>query len=73
MFTQLFAESEGPIVTWEDEEDEFLARAVYEHMQLNSEKVGFHLLLRVVHTFACKLHHVFETAEAENLICLLLE
>ncbi|XP_022137009.1 uncharacterized protein LOC111008573 isoform X2 [Momordica charantia] len=31
--------SEGPIVTWEDEEDEFLARAVYEHMQLNSEKV----------------------------------
>lgn len=31
-------ESEGPIVTWEDEEDEFLARAVYEHMQLNSEK-----------------------------------
>ncbi|CAK9312059.1 unnamed protein product [Citrullus colocynthis] len=32
-------ESEGPIVTWEDEEDEFLARAVYEHMQLDSEKV----------------------------------
>ena len=43
MFTQLLAESEGPIVTWEDEEDEFLARAVYEHMQLNSEKVGFYL------------------------------
>lgn len=40
MFTQLFAESEGPIVTWEDEEDEFLSRAVYEHMQLNSDKVG---------------------------------
>ncbi|XP_038893884.1 uncharacterized protein LOC120082685 isoform X1 [Benincasa hispida] len=34
-----YKESEGPIVTWEDEEDEFLARAVYEHMELNSEKV----------------------------------
>lgn len=43
MFTQFFAESEGPIVTWEDEEDEFLARAVYEHMQLSNEKVSFHL------------------------------
>ncbi|XP_008437393.2 uncharacterized protein LOC103482820 [Cucumis melo] len=32
-------ESEGPIVTWEDEEDEFLARAVYEHMQLSNEKI----------------------------------
>ncbi|TYJ99094.1 uncharacterized protein E5676_scaffold248G002980 [Cucumis melo var. makuwa] len=39
MFTQFFAESEGPIVTWEDEEDEFLARAVYEHMQLSNEKI----------------------------------
>ncbi|CAI9761289.1 unnamed protein product [Fraxinus pennsylvanica] len=28
------------IETWEDEEDEYLARAVYEHMQLNGEQVG---------------------------------
>ncbi|XP_038893885.1 uncharacterized protein LOC120082685 isoform X2 [Benincasa hispida] len=39
-----YKESEGPIVTWEDEEDEFLARAVYEHMELNSEKVTLDLL-----------------------------
>ncbi|KAA8550492.1 hypothetical protein F0562_002176 [Nyssa sinensis] len=32
-------ESESYIGTWEDEEDEYLARAVYEHMQLNKEQV----------------------------------
>ncbi|XP_073054660.1 uncharacterized protein [Primulina eburnea] len=32
-------ESECFIQTWEDEEDEYLARAVYEHMQLNTEQV----------------------------------
>ncbi|KZV29332.1 hypothetical protein F511_34995 [Dorcoceras hygrometricum] len=34
------SESECFIQTWEDEEDEYLARAVYEHMQLNSEQVA---------------------------------
>ncbi|XP_022771616.1 uncharacterized protein LOC111314475 isoform X2 [Durio zibethinus] len=32
-------EAEEPIVSWEDEEDEYLARAVYEHMQLNDEQI----------------------------------
>ncbi|KAK6940407.1 RPA-interacting protein, N-terminal domain [Dillenia turbinata] len=30
---------ENFVETWEDEEDEYLARAVYEHMDLNSEQV----------------------------------
>ncbi|XP_057968623.1 uncharacterized protein LOC131158074 isoform X2 [Malania oleifera] len=32
-------EKESHIGTWEDEEDEYLARAVYEHMHLNNEQV----------------------------------
>ncbi|KAK9282116.1 hypothetical protein L1049_005028 [Liquidambar formosana] len=32
-------ESEDHIGTWEDEEDEYLARAVYEHMQLSDKQV----------------------------------
>ncbi|CAK9163395.1 unnamed protein product [Ilex paraguariensis] len=32
-------EPERYIRTWEDEEDEYLARAVYEHMQLNDKQV----------------------------------
>ncbi|KAL2486201.1 hypothetical protein Adt_30957 [Abeliophyllum distichum] len=32
-------EPENFIKTWEDEEDEYLAHAVYEHMQLNDEQV----------------------------------
>ncbi|XP_020539271.1 uncharacterized protein LOC105643590 isoform X3 [Jatropha curcas] len=32
-------EPENYIETWEDEEDEYLARAVYEHMQLNDKQV----------------------------------
>lgn len=32
-------EPDSHIETWEDEEDEYLARAVYEHMQLNDEQV----------------------------------
>ncbi|WCJ37317.1 hypothetical protein M5689_018465 [Euphorbia peplus] len=32
-------EPESHIETWEDEEDEYLARAVFEHMQLNDEQV----------------------------------
>ncbi|XVF31980.1 hypothetical protein REPUB_Repub17cG0042200 [Reevesia pubescens] len=32
-------EPEERVETWEDEEDEYLARAVYEHMQLNDEQV----------------------------------
>ncbi|XP_022758862.1 uncharacterized protein LOC111305511 isoform X4 [Durio zibethinus] len=32
-------EPEEWIETWEDEEDEYLARAVYEHLQLNDEQV----------------------------------
>ncbi|GMY14090.1 hypothetical protein FCV25MIE_09329 [Fagus crenata] len=32
-------EPHGHIETWEDEEDEYLARAVYEHMKLNDEQV----------------------------------
>jgi hypothetical protein len=35
----LLAEPHGHIETWEDEEDEYLARAVYEHMKLNDEQV----------------------------------
>ncbi|XP_057968622.1 uncharacterized protein LOC131158074 isoform X1 [Malania oleifera] len=31
-------EKESHIGTWEDEEDEYLARAVYEHMHLNNEQ-----------------------------------
>ncbi|KAK6163920.1 hypothetical protein DH2020_000784 [Rehmannia glutinosa] len=27
-------------ITWDDEEDDYLARLVYDHMQLNSEEVG---------------------------------
>ncbi|XP_065873174.1 uncharacterized protein [Euphorbia lathyris] len=30
--------------TWEDEEDEYLARAVFEHMQLNDEQVNLETL-----------------------------
>lgn len=33
------AEPENLITTWEDEEDEYLAREVYDHMQLNSDQV----------------------------------
>ncbi|OAY34931.1 uncharacterized protein LOC110627499 isoform X1 [Manihot esculenta] len=32
-------EPENHIATWEDEEDEYLARAVYEHMHLNDKQV----------------------------------
>lgn len=32
-------ESEVPIQTWDDEEDEYLSQAVYKQMQLNSEEV----------------------------------
>ena len=35
----LLAEPQAHIETWEDEEDAYLARAVYEHMQLNDEQV----------------------------------
>ncbi|KAM7262151.1 hypothetical protein ACFE04_021228 [Oxalis oulophora] len=34
----LLEDSERQELTWEDEEDEYLARAVYEHMQLNREQ-----------------------------------
>ncbi|XP_062178235.1 uncharacterized protein LOC133883060 isoform X2 [Alnus glutinosa] len=37
-------EPDRHIETWEDEEDEYLARAVYEHMQLNDEQVNLDLL-----------------------------
>ncbi|CAA2979576.1 Hypothetical predicted protein [Olea europaea subsp. europaea] len=37
-------EPENFIETWEDEEDEYLARAVYEHMQLNGEQISLDLL-----------------------------
>ncbi|XP_020539270.1 uncharacterized protein LOC105643590 isoform X2 [Jatropha curcas] len=33
-------EPENYIETWEDEEDEYLARAVYEHMQLNDKQIS---------------------------------
>ncbi|KAL0435186.1 UNVERIFIED_CONTAM: hypothetical protein Sradi_0226500 [Sesamum radiatum] len=33
-------EPESFMRTWEDEEDEYLARVVYEHMQLNSDQVA---------------------------------
>ncbi|PIN19789.1 hypothetical protein CDL12_07520 [Handroanthus impetiginosus] len=33
-------EPERSVTTWEDEEDEYLAHVVYEHMQLNSEQAG---------------------------------
>lgn len=36
----LFAETEIRVETWEDEEDEYLAQAVYEHMQLNDKQVS---------------------------------
>ena len=39
MFTQLLSELENYVETWEDEEDEHLARSVYEHMQLNEKQV----------------------------------
>ncbi|TYJ27883.1 hypothetical protein E1A91_A07G220100v1 [Gossypium mustelinum] len=32
------------IESWEDEQDEYLARAVYEHMQLNDEQVNLDVL-----------------------------
>ena len=35
----LNAEPDSYINTWEDEEDEYLARAVFENMQLNDDKV----------------------------------
>jgi len=35
----LLAEPQAHVETWEDEEDAYLARAVYEHMQLNDEQV----------------------------------
>lgn len=35
----LIAEPQAHIETWEDEEDAYLARAVYEHMQLNDGQV----------------------------------
>ncbi|KAI3450162.1 hypothetical protein Pfo_006827 [Paulownia fortunei] len=35
----LKAGPENFILTWEDEEDEYLARLVYDHMQLNSDQV----------------------------------
>ncbi|KAF4390865.1 hypothetical protein F8388_005678 [Cannabis sativa] len=34
-----FAELENYVEVWEEEEDEYLARAVYEHMQLNEKQV----------------------------------
>ncbi|XP_022758863.1 uncharacterized protein LOC111305511 isoform X5 [Durio zibethinus] len=37
-------EPEEWIETWEDEEDEYLARAVYEHLQLNDEQVNLDML-----------------------------
>ncbi|KAL0389196.1 UNVERIFIED_CONTAM: hypothetical protein Scaly_0276700 [Sesamum calycinum] len=37
---KLLAEPESFMRTWEDEEDEYLARMVYEHMQLNSDQVA---------------------------------
>ncbi|XP_030961187.1 uncharacterized protein LOC115982663 isoform X3 [Quercus lobata] len=37
-------EPQAHIETWEDEEDAYLARAVYEHMQLNDEQVNLDLL-----------------------------
>ncbi|XP_022994658.1 uncharacterized protein LOC111490304 isoform X2 [Cucurbita maxima] len=70
-------ESEGPIVTWEDEEDKFLARAVYEHMQLNSEKVTLDLLrsrLADVHAEhldrGCRLKPMFCVESRFNITAL---
>ncbi|KAL8261940.1 hypothetical protein R6Q59_025989 [Mikania micrantha] len=37
---QIGKELDGFIKLWEDEEDEYLARAVFENMHLNDEKVG---------------------------------
>ncbi|XP_048441366.1 uncharacterized protein LOC103931996 isoform X1 [Pyrus x bretschneideri] len=34
-----FAETEICVETWEDEEDEYLSQAVYEHMQLNDKQM----------------------------------
>lgn len=36
---QLHAEPKHYIETWEDKEDDYLAHAVYEHMQLSDKKV----------------------------------
>jgi len=35
------ADLECDIETWEDEVDEYLARAVFEHMQLNEDEVYY--------------------------------
>ncbi|XP_050275890.1 uncharacterized protein LOC126717931 isoform X6 [Quercus robur] len=40
----VYQEPQAHIETWEDEEDAYLARAVYEHMQLNDEQVNLDLL-----------------------------
>ncbi|XP_041018340.1 uncharacterized protein LOC121260500 isoform X2 [Juglans microcarpa x Juglans regia] len=37
-------EPDSHVETWEDEEDEYLAHAVYEHMQLNDEQVSLDLM-----------------------------
>nr|GLL30866.1 RPA-interacting protein B [Ipomoea trifida] len=37
---KLLAEQERSSTSWEDEEDDFLARAVYDHMNLNDEQVA---------------------------------
>ncbi|OAY34930.1 uncharacterized protein LOC110627499 isoform X2 [Manihot esculenta] len=59
-------EPENHIATWEDEEDEYLARAVYEHMHLNDKQVNLDILttrLAEAHTEhldrGCKLRPKF--------------
>ncbi|KAH6814160.1 RPA-interacting protein A [Perilla frutescens var. frutescens] len=54
-------EPENFITTWEDEEDEYLARLVYDHMQLNSDQVT-----QEVWCLICKqgklhenIHHIY--------------
>ncbi|XP_027091913.1 uncharacterized protein [Coffea arabica] len=59
-------ESEISIRSWDDEEDEYLSHAVYEHMQLNDEEVK-----KVVWCPRCKRGDLRE--DAFHIFCLLCQ
>ncbi|GFY99466.1 hypothetical protein Acr_13g0008660 [Actinidia rufa] len=68
------------IKTWEDEEDEYLARAVYDHMKLNDEQVTIDLLrsrLAEAHTEhldrGCRLKPKFCIKNRFNITALYIE
>ncbi|XP_031372947.1 uncharacterized protein LOC116188001 isoform X2 [Punica granatum] len=68
---------ESSIESWEDEEDEYLARAVYEYMQLNVDQVSLELLrsrLAEAHTEhldrGCRLKPEFSIETIFNLTAL---